>query len=217
MKNKLYISSLIISCLIILGCDRQENMTDFDYGSIEKNIYTNTFFNMRMTLPEDWVVQSEQETEEIMEEGLKLVAGNDKNLETVIKASEVNTANLFMLYQYELGAAVDYNPSLMMVAENLRNAPGVKTGADYLYHARKLLARAQMQYDHIDEEFEEVDINGVPFHLMNTNINYLGFDIKQKYYSTVLYGFSLNMIISYVDEEQKAELEESIHSLTFEL
>ena len=217
MKNMLCISGLIFSCLIILGCEGQETQTNFDFGRIEDNIYTNAFFNMKMTLPTDWVVQSEQETEEVMEEGRKLIAGNDKNLESVIKASEVNTANLFMIYEYELGSAVDYNPSLLLIAENLRNAPGIRTGADYLFHARKFLAHAEVQYDHIDEEFGEVDISGVPFHLMNTNINYLGNDIKQRYYSTVLHGFSLNMIITYVDDEQRAELEKSINSLTFEL
>jgi len=217
MNKKLSLSGLIFFCLIILGCNGQGNLAEFDYGNVEDNIYTNSFFNLTMNLPTDWVLQSQQETEDIMEEGRKLVAGDDENLEYIIRASEVNTVHLFVIYQYELGASIDYNPSLMLIAENLHNAPGVKTGADYLFHARKLLAQAQIQYNHIDEDFEEVDINGMPFHLMNTNINYLGYDIKQKYYSTVLNGFSLNMIISYVYDDQKAKLEQSINSLTFEL
>jgi hypothetical protein len=217
MKTILSISGLIFFYIIITGCDAQENLSNFDYGTTEENIYSNSFFDFTMTLPADWVLQSVEETENIMEEGRKLVAGDDKNLESVLKAAEINTANLLVIYQYEMGAAVDYNPSLMLMAENLRNAPGIKNGADYLFHARKFLSQGQIQYDHLDEEFEKVDINGMTFHLMNTNINYMGYDIKQKYYSTVLNGFSLNMIITYVYDDQKSELEQSINSLTFEL
>jgi hypothetical protein len=217
MLKKLSLLEIVFFSLIIFGCNCQENQIAFDYGDIEENIYTNSFFNLSMTLPADWSLQSQQETENLLKEGRKLVAGEDKNLENVLNAAEINTANLIMLYQHELGTAVDYNPSLMLVAENLRNAPGVKTGADYLFHARKLLSQAQIKYDHLDEEFEKVDINGQIFYLMNTNINYLGYEIKQKYYSTVLKGFSLNMIISYVSNDQKSELEQSINTLTFEL
>jgi hypothetical protein len=217
MLKKISLLEMIFFFLIILHCTAQENQMGFDFGNIEENIYTNSFFNLTMTLPADWKLQSQQQTENLMKEGRKLVAGEDRNLENAIRATEINTANLIVLYQYELGTAVGYNPSLMLVAENLKFAPGVKTGADYLFHARKLLSQAQIQYDHLDEEFERVDINGQIFYLMNTHIDYLGYEIKQKYYSTILQGFSLNMIITYVSDDQKSELEQSIYTLTLEL
>lgn len=217
MLRKLSILQIIFLSLVFFKCTCQENQTNFDFGNIEDNIYTNSFFNLSINLPVDWSIQSQQEAEYLIKEGRKLVAGDDSNLENALTAAEINTANLIILYQHELGTAVDYNPSLMMIAENLQNAPGVKTGADYLFHARKLISQAQLKYDHIDEEFEEVDINGQTFYLMNTNINYLGHEIKQKYFSTVLNGFSLSMIISYVSDYQKSELEQSINTLTFEL
>jgi len=217
MLRKLSILQIIFLSLFIFKCTCQENQTNFDFGNIEDNIYTNSFFNLSITLPVDWNLQSQQEAEHLIKEGRKLVAGEDSNLENALTAAEINTANLIILYQHELGTPVDYNPSFMLIAENLQNAPGVKTGADYLFHARKLISQAQLKYDHIDEEFEAVDINGKTFYLMNTNINYLGHEIKQKYFSTVLKGFSLNMIISYVSDDQKSELEQSINTLTFEL
>jgi len=217
MKTRFLLSGIMFFYIIILGCSGQESQVKFDFGSVENNTYTNSYFNFKMSLPTDWTLQSHEETEDIMKEGRKLVAGDDKNLESAIKAAEINTAHLLVIYQYEMGAAVDYNPSLMLIAENLKNAPGIKTGADYLFHARKLLSQSQIQYDHLDEKFEQIDINGMIFYLMNTNINYLGYDIKQKYYSTIYKDFSLNMIISYVYDEQKTELEQSINSMMFEL
>jgi hypothetical protein len=196
------------------SCSAQEN---FDYGGVENNAYTNSFFNFSMNLPTDWVVQSKERVEDITRKGREMVAGKDKNLENAIKAAEVNTAQLLMLYQHEVGAAVDYNPSLVLVAENVGHAPGIKTGADYLFHARKLLENAQIQYNYIDKEFEQVIINGKEFYLMNAHVNYMGYDIKQQYYSTLHKGFCFNVIISYVNEDQQSELEHSVGSMEFQL
>jgi hypothetical protein len=215
--NKLCIPWVVILGLVIHGCQGQQNSVPFDFGRFQKNIYSNSFFNLTMTVPDGWILQSRETTEDLVKEGRKLVAGEDKNLESAIESAEINTAHLFVIYQYEIGAAVDYNPSLTLVAENLKNVPGVKTGADYLFHVRRLLSQAQLKYDHIDKEFRQVDINGMTFFQMNANIHYLGYDIKQKYYTTLLKGFSLSMIISYVDGEQESILEESIDSMTFAL
>lgn len=85
-----------------------------------------------------------------------------------------------------------------------------------MFYASKFLAETEVNYDHIDEEFEEVQINGISFNLMIIRINYLGFDIKQQYYFTVINGFILIMIISYADDEQMGEPEESVNPMVLE-
>jgi len=214
MNIRYLIAGVLIYFLSTTSCSSQDN---FDYGGIENNAYINTFFNFRMDLPADWVIQSKERVKDITKKGREMVAGEDKNLESAIKAAEVNTANLLVLYEHEVGAAVDYNPSLVLVAENVSHAPGIKTGADYLFHARKLLEQAQIQYNDIDEKFEQVTINGKEFYLMNAHINYMGYDIKQQYYSTLHKGFCFNVIISYVYEDQQSKLEQAVGSMEFQL
>jgi hypothetical protein len=46
-------------------------------------------------------------------------------------------------------------------------------------------------------------------------LNYMGLEIKQIYYSTVLKGFSFNVIVSYISDEQKEILLKSINSMSF--
>ncbi|GAO29652.1 hypothetical protein JCM15548_11864 [Geofilum rubicundum JCM 15548] len=200
---------------MITSCTSSGKPKDFDYGHAQNNKYLNSFFGLEVSLPEDWVVQSKEQFEDIAKLGKDIAVGDDENLKAVVEASEVNSANLLAVFKYEMGAPVDYNPSFMLVAENLKNAPGVKNGGDYLFQTRKLLKLSQIQYDHIDEAFTREMINNQEFYHMNCTINYMGFIIHQKYYSTIQNGFCLSAIISFVDEEQRNDLEQVVNAMVF--
>jgi len=187
----------------------------FDYGKVENNKYTNSFFAFEMTVPQDWTVQSKEQIEEIMDAGKEMVTGDNAQLKSIIDASEVRTANLLSVYQYELGSKVEFNPSIMLISENVQQIPSIRTGSDYLFESRKLLEHSQVKYDYIDEDFQKEKIDGRSFYKMNAAINYNKMDIKQVYYSTIIKGFALNAIISYVTNEQKKELLNIISTMKF--
>jgi hypothetical protein len=203
MKKTFNWIGTILIIVLFTNCASNGKPENFDYGSVNDNVYTNDFFKCNIKLPEDWIVQSKEQTERLADMGKDLVAGDDKKLESVIKASEINTANLLAVFQHELGSAVDYNPNIMIVAENVTNAPGIKNGSDYLFQSRRFLKQSQLQYDYLSEEFESETINGTEFHVMDAHMNYMGLDIKQIYYSTITSGFSFNVIVSYINDDQK--------------
>lgn len=217
MKAKFILTGLVFLVVLTFSCNSSGNgkPKDFDYGYVEDSNYINSFFGLELKLPSDWIVQTKEQTENLAKMGKDLVAGDDKTMKAVIKASEVNSANLLAVFKYEVGAAVNNNPNFMLVAENLQNAPGIKNGSDYLFQTRKLLKQSQILYDSIDEEFTKEIINNQEFYLMNCSINYMGLNIKQKYFSTIQNGFCLNAIISFVDDEQKNDLEKIISSIEF--
>lgn len=206
----------LLMLLAIISCNNSNKPNGFDFGKIENEKYVNSYFAMEMDVPAGWKIQTQEQMENLSKEGEKLLVGDDKKMKAIVKASEVNTANLFAAYEHEVGSAVAYNPNLMLVAENIQKAPGIKTGNDYLFQARKLLEQSQFRYDHLDQEFEKEVINGMTFYKMNTALNYADLLIKQTYYSTVIKGFSFNVIISFVEEEQKLDLLKTINSLKFE-
>ncbi len=215
MKTKLKLIGLFILIFSLTSCNQNGKPKNFDYGHIEDNKYLNSFFGLELTIPDSWIVQTKEQTENLSKVGRDLVAGDDKNLKAVIDASEINSANLLAVFQYEVGAAVDYNPNFMLVAENLKNAPGIKTGNDYLFQARKLLNQSQLQYSYIDDVFEKELINNQEFYTMNCTIDYMGLNIKQIYYSTVIDRFCLSVLISYATDDQKRNLEKMISSMIF--
>ena len=201
--------------IIATSCKTQDKPADFDYGRVENNHYVNHFFECEITLPEDWVIQTKEQVENLSKTGKDLIAGDDANMKAVVKASEVNVANLLAVYQFEVGSSVEYNPSIMLIAENVKNSPGIKNGSDYLFQARKMLGQSQIKYDHLDEQFAKEAINGTDFYKMNAEIHLRDLDIKQIYYSTVLKRFTFNMIISFINDQQKQDLLKAINSTKF--
>jgi len=155
MKINLNFIRITLLTVLTLSCSPNGKPIKFDYGKIENNKYINSFFGFEMELPPNWVVQTKEQMENLSKMGKELVAGDDENMKAVINASEINSANLLAVFKYEVGAVVDYNPNLMLVAENLKNTPGIKTGSDYLFQSRRFLKQSQIQYDYIDEEFQK--------------------------------------------------------------
>ncbi len=213
---KLKLSGITILILLLTGCGGDNMPKSFDYGNVENNVYSNTYFEFEMDVPEQWIVQSKEQNEELMEMGKDMIAGDDKSMKATLNASDVNIANLLTVFKYELGSPVDYNPSYMFVAENVMKAPGVKTGSDYFFNARKIIEQSQTPYKHIDEEYTIQNLGGKDFYVMNTEIEYLGISIYQTYYSRVDNGFALNLIISYSTDDEKDELEKIVHSILFQ-
>jgi hypothetical protein len=184
----------------------------FDYGTTENGVYTNSFFNLEVAFNPEWSVQSQQQVDKLSELGENLIAGDNKDLKRVIKASKVNVSNLLTVFKYELGSAVDFNPSFLITVENTAFAPGIKTGKDYLFHAKKLLSKLEVKYT-FDKPVYEKKIGKVIFHVLETRINFMDFKVKQDYIVTVKNGFTMIFIVSYVDKSQKKELYKVINNM----
>jgi hypothetical protein len=214
--KKLFTAGFLFTALLFSACsNKQGKPDDFDYGKVEKDKYTNTYFQMEMDIPKGWTVQSKEQLEDISKKGIDLTAGDNKEMKAALKASEINSANLLAVFKHEVGSALEFNPNFMVVAENLKSAPSIKNGGDYLTQTRKLLEQSQMKYDSISETYEKTTIGGQEFYVMSAHISYMEMSISQVYYSTIRNGFCLSAIISYSGEEQKAELEQAVRSMKF--
>lgn len=213
MKTKIHFLSILF--LFVFTGNSQNKSDNFDFGHVNNSTYTNPFFDCELTLPQNWIIQTKEEIEAISNKGKELIAGDDSNLKAIIKSSQVNSANLLSVFEFERGSPVDYNSSISVIVENIKNLPGIKSGSDYLFQARKMLVLSQVKYDYIEKDFKKEFINDTEFYRMDAEINIMGINIKQSYYSTIVNGFSFNLISSYSTEEQKNVLLKSINSLTF--
>lgn len=203
MKHLIY----IFTALILFSCSASDQKTpkNFDFGKTENGTYTNDYFNMKILFDSTWTIQDQRQMNDLVDQKSDLVIGDDKNLKAAIKSSKVNTAYLLNLSKYELGAPVEYNPSFLITAENTKNYPGIKSGKDYLFHAKKTLQQTQLDYSYEKPIYEKV-ISKTTFHVMEVELDYMRKLIIQEYFSTVTKGFSLTFVISYTTEEEKSEL-----------
>ncbi|CAL2056226.1 hypothetical protein [Tenacibaculum sp. 190524A05c] len=213
MKIKFGIIVLTILVFTLASCETSKNDT-FDYGKIENNIYSNDYFNFNMKLPEGWSILSKEAMKESADRGADLISGDNEELKSVLNASKVKTAYLLNAFKYEVGKSVDYNPGFIVVSENLKFFTGIKTGADYYYHVKKLLEKSKLNFN-VEENITTVNIGGESFDKMCLSINHLNLNVKQEYYTTIKEGFALGFIISFVNNSQRDELLEIINSLEF--
>ncbi len=203
MKKIFY---LLISILILSCNNKDAKLPDnFDLGTTENGQYKNKYFNMEVTFNPDWIVQDKQQMNDILKTGNDIISGDDKNLKSAIKAGMVNTAYLLTIFKHEAGAPVTFNPSFTLLAENTKNAPGIKRGKDYLYHVRNLLEQSQITY-FFDKEVFERKIGSTTFYVMESKVDVMDKTITQEYMTKVTKGFSLSIIISYMTSEEKEEL-----------
>ena len=188
---------------------------EFDYGHLEHNKYVNDFFKFEIQIPEGWAIQNKEQMKNLAKMGQKMVSGDDENMAAAVKASQINSANLLVAYQHELGSMVETNPNIMVVAENVKNFPGIKTGQEYLFQAKKMLERSQVKYTFQEISESPVSYDGKDFYEMAATLEVGGQSVTQKFYSTILNGFSFNIITTYFNEDEAENLQEILKTMRF--
>lgn len=187
-----------------------------DFGTFESGNYTNTFFDLMLSIPDSWHFLDLESRLEIMKRGGEIVAGENKSLKAAIKAADLQSINLLTAYEHPPGAAVTTNPGIMLIAEKVKHAPGIKRGSDYHYHAKKLMKFSRMKVSYPKEIYEKT-IDGVTFDIMETEITMgPGVVIRQRQYATIMKGYALMMALTYQDESGLHQLEKIVDTLTFE-
>lgn len=209
MKVKTYFIGLLFLMAILADCSYGKSK-NFDYGKVENGKYVNSYFGMEMSIPENWIVMSQENFDEAAKLGEKLITGDDKRLQAAVKVSEVRTANLLLVSEKEYGSA--NNISISIVSENIKLFSGlIKNGNDYLAQAAKLLEQSQLQYK-VDYNFTTEIINNQEFSVMNG----IMFDsIYQKIYVILKNDFAITFTITYFDDEQKEFLENVMNTVKF--
>jgi hypothetical protein len=210
--KKLFILITIIPMFLILS--GRVLSTEIGYGKIERGIYTNNYFNMSILVPDGWSVQSKAAIKEISDLGGNLVAGDDKNLQAIMKESEKQTVNMFAFFKYEQGSPVDFNPSILAMAERVTHMPGIKRGSDYLFHVKKLFQAGQVEYT-FPKEIYTKEISGVSFDVMPAEINIGGTTVHQEYYATRIKDYVLGVVLTYATKPENNELNKIFNKLNF--
>ena len=187
---------------------------EIDFGTYENSVYRNKYFNLSITLPEDWHVQDQEAQKQLMALGSQVLAGEDQDLKAAVKASELTSVTMLTAFQHPLGTPVPYNPNIVCVAEKVKNQPGITSGADYLYHTRKVLEAGQIQIEFPDAT-ATATLGGKEFARMPVKLTIAGITAEQDYHSIILDGYALSIIVSYNNEEQKDMLQGILDSVTF--
>ncbi len=209
------LGSVAVLCLITGVASSQEPAAELDFGTLESSVYTNEYFGLELTIPSEWSVLDKAAQQRLTDVGGELIAGDDENLQAIIKASEMQTVNLVGAFKHPLGYPVPYNPSIMCVAERIEGLPGIGTGRDYHYHAKRLLQAGQLDVS-FPTPMSADRLGGEIFDVLHVQMEILGLTVRQDYYARITDGYALLFIASYTTEDEKAELDGVLRSITFD-
>jgi len=208
---RIFLFSLLIFTLV--RCKEAEK--NFDYGKIENGVYTNDYFDFNIPVPQNWDVRNDEQVQQLQKKGSGLISGNNKELEAKIDEADVNTVVLLTVFKNkEDTTAVKFNPSVILLCENLQGSPDIKKGKDYLDHAKYLMQQSKMPYQFTPEYFTE-KVGNKEFDRMDAVLDGQMGGIQQSYYSIIDKGYALSIIISFVDADQKIELKGIINKIKF--
>ena len=199
--------------LSITGACKQQPKS-FDYGKIDNGVYTNNYFDFEIPVPRDWAVQNKEQVEQLQKTGEELVSEGNKELGAKIKAADVRTAILLTVFKNKTDSVTEkFNSSFIILSENLGGMP-IKKGSEYLSHSKEIMQQSNMSYQFAPSYATE-KIGNRDFDRMDVSLGGQTPNVHQSYYSLIDRDFALSVIISYEDEEQKAELKKIINTIKF--
>lgn len=188
-------SLLLITAAVLCGGCGGVTLGDPSDSKIEDGVYLNTFFELSLPIPEGWVIASAETEKRVRETGREMLSGQSETIDASLKAAEKSTFQLLMISEYPIGKPVEFNSNLILVAENVSHAPGIETGADYLFHLHQVLTQSAMPYERVNEP-EPVQIGGREFYETTYKLKQPQFTIVQNYLVTIDNGFALALISS---------------------
>lgn len=199
--------------LSIAGACKQQPKS-FDYGKIDNGVYTNNYFDFEIPVPRDWAVQNKEQVEQLQKTGEELVSEGNKELGAKIKAADVRTAILLTVFKNKTDSVTEkFNSSFIILSENLGGMP-IKKGSEYLSHSKEIMQQSNMSYQFAPSYASE-KIGNRDFDRMDLSLGGQTPNVHQSYYSLIDRDFALSIIISYEDEEQKAQLKKIINKIKF--
>lgn len=163
-------------------------------SGISDGRYTNEFFGLMLPIPEGWSVASDESEAYIMDAGSTVMEG-DAALEAAAEAARKTTFQLLTLSQFEMGAAVESNPMLLLMAERVSHVPGIKNGKDYLFHLTKVLTRTELPYEVIDEA-RSVTLGDREWYRIQFQVSAAGQDLQQDYYAMKQDDYVLSVLLT---------------------
>lgn len=213
--KRMVLSALVLAVFTLSGCGGGNRNTatqtnqmsanvKIDFGELKGNTYTNKFFKFKITKPASWIAQDDEARIGLMKQGVRTLAAGSQQLASTLEASEVNVLNMFMFSKFEIGTPGKTNPSILGVAENLKLTPGIKKGKDYLWHAKELLKKSNMQATFGKEYTRK--LGQVTFDVLELELATVE-KVNQKYFATVIDGYAFTIISSHVTDEELKEVE----------
>ena len=214
MKVK-YVFLITLFTVTLFSCNRHAKTYNFDYGKFENGTYSNNYFNLEFSIPDDWHALTQEQNINLMNKIDEFISEDNKILQQAVETSKITTVILFTGSQYGLDVKEgEYNPNIMLLAENISGTDKVNSSADYLHITRNALQQEPSPKTFPFNSFQIKNINNSEFALMRVvNYNSDNQSFTQDYYVKLEKEFALTFMLTDNSEIHKTTLEQILYTL----
>ena len=210
------VTVMLLSSLFILGCGGASQPCD--YGTFADGTYTNSYFNLKIDVPESWYVMDDEDKKALFEEHIDATAEalfGDTPQKSVYAAGakkEIEAEywrwgniNLLNTSKYWPGLTLEFNPNLIISTHELAEFAYNWSGRDVLNSIKLIFEGEGVTCSEIYEQ----RIDGALFHVLEATNDIEGLQVTTRRYSTVQnkYELRIELIYGYDDQDSLQELE----------
>jgi hypothetical protein len=219
LKTILFLTANILLISYAISADKSiipqvssTRPSDLITKSEDQITFNNKYFDVSVKKPKTWYAQSYESTQKLMIKGTSLVAGGDEGKKALLQESAKASIPLFGFFSDAPGSPVPSIASVISMTENIVEAPGVKTGCDYLFHVRNSMKSSNLKYSSIGE-CSYIKVNGINIGRFNAQRINNDITISQYYYACIRNRDAIAVIQTYHDEPSLAATDLIIRSL----
>jgi hypothetical protein len=199
--------------IILLLCCGANAQSQVERGSARDGVYINRVLGFSFKYPKDWVVHNKATEERIRALGKQKLTNSGAISKETAEVSEKNTQYLLTVFHYPVGTpGITFNPAILVLAENIEYAPGVRNGKDYLLNVRAIIAKVGGQTSLTDPV--EYRFGGALFFRDNYTPEVNGRQVAQAYFASIANGNALVFIFLAEDQKSLEEMTKAMETFT---
>jgi hypothetical protein len=203
----------LATSILLLVCFYANAQSEFDRGLVHEGMYINSGLGFTFKYPQGWTVHGKETDERIRELGKEKAAASGAESKASLEAALKHTYSLLTVFRHPVGTpGVGFNPAILVMAEKVSHAPGIKNGKDFLLNVRELMQGTGGQA--MLKEPTEHTFAGWQFFRDDYSLQSPGGGrVIQAYYAHIIKGYALVFIFMAEDQKGVDELTKSMETL----
>jgi len=200
LKIKGFFGLIIIVLLTSCQNGNQSTNEKYSIGTLTDSIYTNDYFSINLTIPNDWYVYPREYYDAFSEKGKDY----NQTKETVEESDNV-LLNLLMFSDKSIADSTFARQTIILNAEKPLNKNEYSSELDFLKRTKQEMIKYQLPMK-FSSGFDSIVISGKNYSSFHTEFQTKNGIIYQDYMTRKEKDFYLNIVLSYPDSTKRKGL-----------
>ena len=184
-----------------------ESADDF-LGTLTENRYSNKFFGLELTIPEDYTILNRAEIEVFVDAGVDLMKGDSQRNNKAFAEATANSVALFMVAKLPPGSP----GNAVLEIQVRKQAPGV-TAKMVLAESTKLMTGTSKS--EVTATLKDVQFGGRTFSGIEFETIVAGQKLKQQLLMSIVRGYAFSIGLTYTTPSSMNAFDDVFKSIKF--